>query len=126
MWAKVTTLICLLLVGLAGCGWFSKRAATEQEVEESRVAIITALDAWKSGRLASLASQKPPIRFQDDDCVSGWQLVDYQFANPTEKIQRFANVKVQVELRDSQGKSVRKLVTYQVGLDPITVQRSDN
>jgi hypothetical protein len=126
MWAKVMTLICLLLVGLAGCGWFSKRAATEQEVEESRIALTTALEAWKSGRLATLASQKPPIRFQDDDCVSGWQLMDYQFANPAEKIQRFANVKVQVELKDSQGKSVRKTVTYQVGLDPITVQRSDN
>jgi hypothetical protein len=126
MWAKVLTLMCLLLVCLAGCGWFSKRAATEQEVEESRIALTTALDAWKTGRLATLASQTPPIRFQDDDCMSGCQLIDYQFANPTQKIERFANVKVQMDLRDIQGKSIRKTVTYQVGLDPITVQRSDN
>lgn len=117
---------CLLLLTLATSGCRSG-AVTDQDSERARLVLITALDAWKSGSPQSLSTQDPPIRLQDDDLMAGWQLVSYELLKPTSLILPFDDVLVQLELRDQNGKSIRKAVSYQVGLAPLlTVQRSDN
>jgi hypothetical protein len=126
MWAKMITVVCVVLIALVGCGWLTGSKLSEEKVEQSRHVLISVLDAWKTGQAHTLAAQTPPIRFQDDDYMAGWRLVDYQLVNPKQQIQSFRDVPVQVNLIDRQGKPLQKTVTYQVGLDPITVQRSDN
>ncbi len=126
MWAKLITVVCIALIALVGCGWLVGTKLSEEEVEQSQRLLISVLDAWKTGQAHTLASQTPPIRFQDDDYMAGWRLADYQLVNPKQQIQSFRDVPVQVNLIDRQGKPLQKTVTYQVGLDPLTVQRSDN
>lgn len=117
--------ICLLTVTMAGCGRGSGKSNADSE--RAREVLIIALDAWKSNQLQSLASQSPPIRLLDDDCVAGCQLIQYELPKPGFSILPFHDVQVVLELADPQGRKLRKPVTYQVGLVPIvTVQRSDN
>ncbi len=126
MWAKLITVMCIALIALVGCGWLAGSKLSEEEVEQSQRVLISVLEAWKTGQAHTLSAQTPPIRFQDDDYMAGWQLVGYQLVNPNQVIQSFRDVPVQVNLIDRQGKPLQKTVTFQVGLDPITVQRSDN
>lgn len=117
---------CFLVFMLTTVGCQSGTVAGH-DPERARSVLITALDAWKSGHPQSLASQTPQIRLQDDDLMAGWQLIGYELMQPKSVILPFHDVLVQLELRDRQGKGVRKTVSYQVGLEPIvTVQRSDN
>ncbi len=117
---------CVLMLALIASGCQSG-AVTEQDPERARLVLITALEAWKSGSPQSLTAQTPPIRLQDDDLMAGWQLVSYDLMKPKSLILPFNDVPVQLELRDLDGKPVRKTVSYQVGLAPLlTVQRSDN
>jgi hypothetical protein len=126
MWPKTIAVLCFLLLVVIGCGWLKKPTMTEDQSDEARRALLTALDAWQTGQTASLATHTPPIRFQDDDFVAGWQLIDYQLVDRMQAIEKFRDVKVQLNLRDVRGKIVRKDVSYQIGIDPTTVQRSDN
>lgn len=126
MCARLITALCITLIALVGCQWLTGSNLSDEAAEQSKRVLINVLDAWKTERVHTLAAQTPPIRFQDDDYMAGWRLVDYEFVNPKQKIQSFHDVPVQVNLIDRQGKPLQKTVTYQVGLDPITVQRSDN
>jgi hypothetical protein len=121
----IATLSLFLLVAV-GCGWLSRPEWTDAEVGEAQQTLIAALNAWKSGQVDELAKQSPPIRFQDDDFMAGWHLVDFQLKTPASQIEPFQDVKVQVHLKDVRGTPIRKEVAYQVGLNPNTVQRSDN
>jgi hypothetical protein len=89
--------------------------------------LTTALDAWKKGRAAELARRQPPIRFVDDDWRAGWQLVWYEFPDPSAVIRPFQGVAVRLVLRDRTGKEVRHEAVYQVSLKPgLAVLRSDS
>lgn len=116
----------LFLLALAGFGCQS-HTTPGHDPERARTVLVTALDAWKSGSPQSLATQSPPIRLQDDDLMAGLKLVSYELVNPKLLILPFNDVLVLLDLQDSRGKSIRKNVSYQVGLEPILmVQRSDN
>lgn len=117
---------CVVLLALVASGCQTE-TVTDQDPERARLVLITALEAWKSGSPQSLGTQVPPIRLQDDDLMAGWQLVNYELMKPKSLILPFNDVLVQLELRDLDGKPLRKTVSYQVGLAPLlTVQRSDN
>jgi len=119
-------IICcgLTMICLAGC---SRQAPTGYDPDRAKLVLIKALDAWKAGQLPSLATQSPPIRFQDDDLAAGYELIDYRIVELSLQILPFKNINLELELRDPQGKTRRKFTVYQVGLEPIaTVQRSDN
>ena len=123
---RIAVFACLLSIAVSGCG-HTWEENTEDDQERAREVLLTALDQWKAGQVSSLATRTPPIRFSDDDYMSGLRLADYELQKPDEAIHPFRDVAVQLTVLDSQGQSRKKLVTYQVGLEPVvTVQRSDN
>jgi hypothetical protein len=93
----------------------------------ARQTLVTALEAWKAGKAASLASADPPIRFVDDDLSTGWQLMDYRLHQPEQTIQAFQTVFVDLTLRDRQGRRVNQTVGYQIAVYPrLVVLRADS
>ena len=126
MSSKKTSSLVFALLLLFGCSPASE-THSETDQERARQTLITALDAWKSGNLSALTTAAPPIRLNDDDLLSGLQLKDYEVLEPDTPIQPFQDVAVKLILESSQGESVTKTATYQVGLKPVlSVLRSDN
>jgi len=116
-----------LLAVIVGCSGCSRTAAEAPfDSEEARTALIAALDAWKKGEAKSLAKRNPPIRFWDDDLLSGLRLSEYEIEEPDRPVKLHQDVSVILEMRDAKGKRVRREVRYQVGTDPtLSVLRSD-
>ena len=84
------------------------------------------LDAWKAGDAKSLAHRVPPIRFADDDLVTGMRLSDYEIEEPDAPITLHKDVAVILSLRDRQNKSIRREARYQIATEPgLAVLRSD-
>jgi hypothetical protein len=117
-----------LLTVIAGC-----TTALELPVElrydsdQARTALVTALDAWKKGEARALARRNPPIRFQDDDLVSGLKLAEYEIEQPDREIELHQDVEVILSLRDARGKVIRREARYQVATKPgLAVLRSDH
>jgi hypothetical protein len=94
--------------------------------EQARTTLVTALDAWKKGEAKSLSKRKPPIRFEDDDLLTGLRLAEYEIEEPDRPIKLHEDVGVILELRDAKGRNVHREARYQVGLEPgLSVLRSD-
>jgi len=105
------------LIWLVGCGMVG-------------ITVQTAIPIWPGKRLSCVrrfairrdgctCHSTPPIRFADDDQMSG--LHDTELLNcriPKRKIVPFRNVKVELILQDSQGGVQNKTVLYQVGVTP--------
>lgn len=117
--------LAALLVALAGCSR-APRTAAPVEPERARAALAAALDAWKAGRpIGALAADTPPIVAQDFDWMAGAALLDYRVLG--DGTPEDANLRVRAELtvRDAQGQTGTKTVTYVVGTDPkLTVFRA--
>ena len=115
-------LLTLFVVCLAGCGRVSVSVTTGSDASyDSAVAkqtLITALDAWKQGKAGTLAKQKPPIRFSDDDFRAGFRLVEYKLATPEEPIQQSRSVTVVLSISRGKGAPVEREALYQVSLKP--------
>ena len=120
-------ILVVLLAVTAGCSGGPGAAADASfDSEKARTALLTALDAWKKGEAKSLAKRQPPIRFEDDDLLSGYRLSEYEIEEPDSPIKSHQDVEVILMMKDRQGKNVRREATYQVGLDPkLSVLRSD-
>ncbi len=118
----------LIVVALgAGCsGPVQPVVEIHHDAEQARVALISALDAWKKGEARGLAQRKPPIRFADDDLAMGLRLFDYALEEPDAPITPHKNVPVILSLRDARGKAIRREAHYQVSTEPaLAVLRSD-
>lgn len=117
------------LILAAGCGAseHSETAAPPpHDPEVARNTLQAALDAWKRGEAKALAKRDPPIRFVDDDLVTGARLVDYALEEPDMPIKSHADVAVILSLKDARGKAVRREIHYQVTTSPhLAVLRSD-
>lgn len=123
---KLTLAILLSLLGSLGC-WRAAFQDPEYDAEAALSTLTTALRAWKAGNLASLSSRSPPIRFADDDSLTGARLKDFELEDPGVQIKPFQDVKIELVLLDAQRRTIRKTVTYQVALKPaLAVLRSDN
>ncbi|MBS0265019.1 MAG: hypothetical protein JSS02_24005 [Planctomycetes bacterium] len=117
----ILTGLCLVV----GC---SNSAPPEDasQSDEMLGALIASLDAWKEGRTSNLVERVPPIRFVDDDCAAGRQLVSYQLEDPETFAVPFESVFVRLTLQSTDGKSVERLVGYQLSVTPIlSVLRSE-
>lgn len=117
--------VAALLVALAGCSP-GPRTAAPVEPDKARAALRTALDAWKAGRpIESLAGESPPIVAQDFDWMAGATLVEYQLLGDGTPEDANLRVRVQLTVRDRQGRTTTKTVPYVVGTDPkLTVFRA--
>src|SRR5579872_2186924 len=105
-----------VLFVFAGC-WREAEELGDFDSDDARHVLVDVLDAWKAGQANALASREPPLHFVDDDCVAGWQLTEYTFETPGEPIYPFADVRVNLTLRDGQ-KTVERKVAYQVSVSP--------
>ena len=117
----------VLLAVIVGCSGCSRPAPeVPYDSEEARTALVAALDAWKKGDTTSLPKRNPPIRFVDDDLLSGLRLTEYEIEEPDLPVKLHQDVPVILEMRDARGKRVRREARYQVGTDPtLSVLRSD-
>lgn len=117
-------LAALAVVLLAGCSVGPKLAAPV-EPDKARVALRTALDAWKAGKpIGSLAEANPPIVAQDFDWLAGAKLDDYAVLDD-QAADANLRVRVQLTVRPAQGAPAKKTVVYIVGTDPkLTVFRA--
>jgi hypothetical protein len=117
----------VLLGVILDCSGCSRPAAeAPYDAEGARTALIAALDAWKKGEAKSLAKRNPPIRFVDDDLISGFRLSEYEVEEPDLPLKLHQDVPVILEMRDAQGKRVRREATYQVSTEPtLSVLRSE-
>lgn len=84
------------------------------------------LDAWKEFRLEGLRELQPPIRFVDEDQVSGMELQDYALPEGLNSIAPFQNVPVRLTLKNPEGSTKAITANYQVSLAPhVAVLRSE-
>jgi hypothetical protein len=114
--------IVLLLAMLAGCGG---SGATPADADTARSALQTALEAWKNDSLERLARAAQPIIFNDHDVRAGRMLLDYKIHSDD----RFGNAvrcPVVLSLRDKQGRTFEKRISYLVDTSPkIVIVRED-
>lgn len=88
--------------------------------------LTAALDAWLQGEVATLSERSPAIRFEDDDCIAGWQLAAYELEFDDAHIEPYQNVRVNLTLKDKWGRAIERQVGYQVSLAPrLAVLRSE-
>ncbi len=117
-------IVLAVIVSCTGCSQPASEAPYDSE--EARTALIAALDAWKKGEAKSLPKRNPPIRFVDDDLISGLRLSEYEIEEPDLPVKLHQDIAVILEMRDARGTRVRREARYQVGTDPtLSVLRSD-
>lgn len=115
----------IVMIVTSGCGR-ATQPPTAQQSEQARELLVTVLDAWKQGKIPELSDRKPPIRFADDDVVEGWQLISYSLEESSTPTTAVNDVRVILDLRNSQGQATSKVATYQVSLAPnLAVMRAD-
>ncbi len=124
----IRRLLPLLMLTLAGCSGDGRPVFNDAnyDAESARRTLVAALDAWQAGRAGELARRKPPIRFVDDDQRAGLRLMSYELADPAVTIRPFADIDVQLTVRDRSGKTMQRTATYQIVLSPgLAVLRTD-
>lgn len=110
---------------LVGC-WTAEKPPSVMELERGREAVTTALEAWQQGKVQELTGRTPPIRFVDDDLVEGCQLISFSLEELNQPNSSINDVRVMLDLRNPQGRTVSRKATYQVSLEPkIAVLRAD-
>jgi hypothetical protein len=121
---KYLSLGSLLL--LAGCGG-GPPLPQPADPARAREALRTALDAWQHGEQPSaLANGSPAVHVNDYDWSAGQKLSRYRIADGEARQGVDTCFKVTLTLKDAQGRSVQKTVSYKVGTAPaLTVVRSD-
>lgn len=120
----------LLILGCTGSGLTDSSLARTTDASAKpdafKEALATSLEAWQAGKVRELRNRQPPIRFVDDDVVSGQQLLEYTIQTASRKTVPFQQFQVELKLKDRQGRAGTSLATYQVSLSPrISVLRSD-
>ncbi len=78
-----------------GCTLHPEGHCEWPEVAVHHIGMTTAWtpnEAWKKGDAKSLAKRKPPIRFEDDDQLSGFRLSDYEIEEPDSPIKPHQDV----------------------------------
>ena len=120
--------LALVLLAAAGCAkGAGPPAAPPYDGPKAREALVASLEAWKKGQTKGLARRKPPIRFEDDDVVTGLRLAEYEFEEPDAPVRLHQDVAVILSLRDPRGKVVRREARYQVATVPgLAVIRTDD
>ena len=96
------------LVFALGCGTRETPSSPNYSSERARGALVATLDAWKKGEAKGLSKRKPPIRFVDDDFVSGMKLMEFAIAEIDAPIVKHKDVNVMLSLQSARGKTVRR------------------
>lgn len=106
-----------LALTLPGCAGRPKNAPVDPDL--ARETLRSALESWKRGdKIDALAQSSPAITIQDLDWMSGHKLLSYEIIGPGEEMDAHLFAKVKLTLRDPQGQSTTKEVTYIVSTAP--------
>ena len=123
-----TVLFALAIAGslLPGCSGGGRAAPVDPS--RAREALNTALESWRKGdKVDALKSGSPPIVVQDFDWMAGHSLVAFEVMGEGKDDDANLRVPVKLTLRTTQGKEVKKSVSYVVGTSPaVTVFREFN
>lgn len=124
MTSKLAPVALAALVAL-GCSAQGPRAAPV-EPDRARAALVAVLDLWKAGKkIEDAGTASPPVVAQDIDWMAGAKLTDYKVLGDGTPEDANLRVRVQLSVRDAQGRAATKTVTYIVGTDPrLTVFRA--
>lgn len=109
-----------LTLAAAGC---SKGLPPKMDLPQARVALTTALDAWKEGQAPeSLRARQPPIDFRDVAWEQGNRLLRYEVAKE-ETAGLSARFTVQLSLVDAGGATRSEAVIYNADAGSMIVIR---
>ncbi len=117
--------LALSVLAAAGCGRSKTFDDPGYDSQRAVAALRTTLEAWQQGRVRELPRRDPAIRFVDEDYASGRRLARFELRDHETRIGPFRGVPVLLVLQE-RGKTVERIVSYQITLDPtISVLRSD-
>lgn len=124
---RISQVSLALILTAVGCsGGTEPSLVPPYDSTEAHATLTAALDAWKRGEARSLGRRTPPIRFEDDDCVAGLRLAEYEVEEPDATVRLHQDIAVILSLRDGKGNVIRREAQYQVATSPIlAVLRSD-
>jgi len=123
--ARVGALAVLAAALALGCSAQGPRAAPV-EPDKARAALVATLDLWKAGKkIEDASAANPPVVAQDFDWMAGAKLTEYKLLGDGTPEDANLRVRVQLTVRDAQGRTTTKTVNYVVGTDPkLTVFRA--
>jgi prepilin-type N-terminal cleavage/methylation domain-containing protein len=120
--AIIAVLIALLLPAVQAAREAARRAQCVSD------ALNTALESWRKGdKIDALKTGSPPIVVQDFDWMAGHPLVAFEVTGDGKDDDANLRIPVKLTLRTTQGKVVKKSVSYVVVRSPaVTVFREFN
>ena len=112
-----------MLLTITGCGGGSSVTSYHPKASVAKTALITALDAWKSGqeKPGSITTQKPAIEVQDSVWGSGRKLKSFEVGE--EQAAKDGPPRFTVELTFADKPETEKADYVVVGKDPLWVMR---
>jgi hypothetical protein len=112
---RLSISIALLLLVLSGC---SRGLDPDSDRDVAASALRTAMEAWKSGKAPDdLANEQPPIIMNEDDWRSGKRLLDFK-VEESGLSGRQIRCKVQIKLREKDGRTVERNAIYIIDTTP--------
>jgi hypothetical protein len=113
---RVLFFVAVTLCLQAGCS--NRSPAPPSDAEAGEKALITALEAWKSGKSQDdLKNAMPSIIMNEDDWRTGKRLLEFKVAGGS-MTGRQVTCKVQIKLQDKEGKTAEKKATYIIDTNP--------
>ncbi|MDG3007861.1 hypothetical protein [Paludisphaera mucosa] len=118
-------LMIIASTAAAGCGG-PGTTAKAPPVDEARRHLVTALDAWRAGKVKGLASASPPIRFVDPDQAAGARLDGYKPGDDPTTVDHVVDYPVELTITDRKKATRTVQAAYQVVAEPaLAVLRND-
>jgi hypothetical protein len=108
----------ILFVVLLAPGCTAAPQAPPYDAQKAREILVLTLEAWRQGRVGTLAKHNPPLRFEDEDYRNGLRLIEYRLEESRRPAGPFDDVQVSLVLLDRRGNKVSKSVAYQIALEP--------
>lgn len=113
----LTVTLMMLLIMLSGCGGGVPHPV---QPDVARKTLSQMLESWKKGETPdSLQQAATKIVVQDMDWTAGQSLVSYEILGDDQAVGANLVTKVKLRLRDKEGQSSEKTVTYHVGTSPV-------
>jgi hypothetical protein len=112
-----------LLLLIAGCG---KSLHDPVEPDKASAVLQAALAAWKQGEaFGDLQKRAPPIYFNEPEWKAGKQLVSFTPGKP-DLMGRQARCSVKLSLRDKEGRTTERQISYLIDTTPQVVIVREN
>src|SRR5438094_115800 len=118
LYRNTATGVAVFALIVGGCGGPRKAAPVDPGL--ARQTLQTVLNNWQSGQTPEAQQQRTPkVVVQDVDWMGDSQLIDYKVLGDGEPRDANLHVKVELTLRNPEGKERKKKAFYVVGTDPI-------